>query len=408
MVLRPEVRPGQRVDELSGDADPISRSADAALEDVPHAQLPAQGTNVDGPVLVGERTVARDDQQRVEPRERRDDLFGNPVGEILLPRVTGHVREREHRDRRLVGHRQVDAARRDRRGGQRVRFHGRHGEAVAPSLHRADRLGPEQLAKCRDLDRQVVLLDHHPRPDQREQFVLPDHAVAPIDQRHQHVERPGAQRNGLAGLQHPALIRSDFEASKEVAARHGFPQSGAADSPAEATNICRRPRACERLRTFNSFLSTRRRIMGDIAAIDDGPSDSAGFALPGRGEAARLRVANQRRKGIMDSMNGRFNGRGGVVAVVVGLGTALAAGGCAVLEPSASSYKPPPPGSTFTRVEDNTGSFGKGRQGGEGHHRRTDLEGDGSRSVRQRAGGRLYLTGTVGWSPSSVRRTNPS
>ncbi len=71
----------------------------------------------------------------------------------------------------------------------------------------------------------------------------------------------------------------------------------------------------------------------------------------------------------MDNVNGRFNGRdgafndrGGALAAVVGLGAALAAGGCAVLEPSASSFNPPPPGSTFTRVENNTGSFGRGRR----------------------------------------------
>jgi hypothetical protein len=64
----------------------------------------------------------------------------------------------------------------------------------------------------------------------------------------------------------------------------------------------------------------------------------------------------------MDSTKGRLIGRGGALAAFVGLGTALGAGGCALLEPSASSFNPPQPGSTFARVENNTGSFGKGRR----------------------------------------------
>lgn len=102
--------------------------------------------------------------------------------------------------------------------------------------------------------------------------------------------------------------------------------------------------------------------MGDIAAIDDAAAGGAGFTVARRGEVAPLRVANQRRKGLMNSMNGPFNGRGGALAAVVGLGTALVAGGCAVPGPVANSFNPPPPGSTFTRAENNTGSFGKGRR----------------------------------------------
>jgi hypothetical protein len=64
----------------------------------------------------------------------------------------------------------------------------------------------------------------------------------------------------------------------------------------------------------------------------------------------------------MYSIDGWLKGRRSVSAAVAALGTAFLAGGCAVMEPTASSYNPPPPGSTFTRVEDNTGSFGKGRR----------------------------------------------
>jgi len=64
----------------------------------------------------------------------------------------------------------------------------------------------------------------------------------------------------------------------------------------------------------------------------------------------------------MDSINEKSSGRRGALVAAVGLGTTLLAGGCALMEPSANAFDPPPPGSTFTRVENNTGSFGKGRR----------------------------------------------
>jgi len=64
----------------------------------------------------------------------------------------------------------------------------------------------------------------------------------------------------------------------------------------------------------------------------------------------------------MDSINEKSSGRRGALAAAVGLGATLLAGGCALIEPTASAFDPPPPGSTFTRAENNTGSFGKGRR----------------------------------------------
>ena len=43
------------------------------------------------PALVGEARVARDHEQPAQPREAGDDVFGDPVGEVLLLGVAAHV-----------------------------------------------------------------------------------------------------------------------------------------------------------------------------------------------------------------------------------------------------------------------------------------------------------------------------
>src|SRR6266700_1012140 len=53
-AVRPEMRARQGIDELSGDAHPISRLAHTALEQVPHPPFASDLLHVDGPALIGE------------------------------------------------------------------------------------------------------------------------------------------------------------------------------------------------------------------------------------------------------------------------------------------------------------------------------------------------------------------
>ena len=62
-------------------------------------------------------------------------------------------------------------------------------ELVTAPGNRGDRLRSEQLAQRRHLDLQVVLFDHQSGPDQVEQLVLADDAVALPNQHQQHVDR---------------------------------------------------------------------------------------------------------------------------------------------------------------------------------------------------------------------------
>ena len=87
-----------RVDQLAGDPHPIARPADAALEDVAHAELAADLLDVDGFALVGKGAVASDDEQRLEARQRSDNVLHDAVGEIFLVGIATHVLERQHGD----------------------------------------------------------------------------------------------------------------------------------------------------------------------------------------------------------------------------------------------------------------------------------------------------------------------
>ena len=78
---------------------------------------------IGGLPLVGEGRAAADHAQAREAAERRDQVLGEPVAEVVLPRVAALVGERQDGDdgrgrRRGVGHRRAlrtDAPRRDRR-----------------------------------------------------------------------------------------------------------------------------------------------------------------------------------------------------------------------------------------------------------------------------------------------------
>jgi hypothetical protein len=90
--------PSGGIDELSGDAHSICRFANAPFQQVAHPKLAPDLLRVNGASLVGEARVAGDDEQRLEPGQRRDDVFRNSVGKIILLRIGAQVGEGENSD----------------------------------------------------------------------------------------------------------------------------------------------------------------------------------------------------------------------------------------------------------------------------------------------------------------------
>ena len=93
---------------------PVMRSVEpaflhAAFQHVAHAEFAPDLPDVDRPALVGERGIARDHEQRLEARQRGDDVLHHAVGKIFLLGIAAHVLERQHRDRRFVGERRAPA-----------------------------------------------------------------------------------------------------------------------------------------------------------------------------------------------------------------------------------------------------------------------------------------------------------
>jgi redox-sensitive bicupin YhaK (pirin superfamily) len=62
---------GYRVDQLAGDTQPIARFAHAAFQHIAHAKLASDPLYVDGLALIGERGIARDDEQPDDARQPR-------------------------------------------------------------------------------------------------------------------------------------------------------------------------------------------------------------------------------------------------------------------------------------------------------------------------------------------------
>src|SRR5215216_2538732 len=67
-AIRPQMRPGRRIDELRRDAHPVPHLAHATFEHVVYAQLATDLLHVHGPALVDEARIARDHEQPTEAR----------------------------------------------------------------------------------------------------------------------------------------------------------------------------------------------------------------------------------------------------------------------------------------------------------------------------------------------------
>src|SRR5439155_7958543 len=99
----PKMCPGGGIDELSRDAHSVYRFANAAFQHIAHPKLTPDLLHIDGAPLVCEARIAGDDEQRLETRQRRDDVIDHSIREVVLFRITAHVGEWQNSDGRFVG-----------------------------------------------------------------------------------------------------------------------------------------------------------------------------------------------------------------------------------------------------------------------------------------------------------------
>jgi hypothetical protein len=96
VALSPQVRAVRRVDQLRRDPDPGAAPANAALENITHAELSRGFADVNRTSFVDEARIARDDPKSVELRQSGDDVLDEAIAEIFLLGVTAHVLKGQH------------------------------------------------------------------------------------------------------------------------------------------------------------------------------------------------------------------------------------------------------------------------------------------------------------------------
>ena len=82
--IRPQMPARRRLDQLAGDANARSRFPHTAFQHIAHAEFAPDLFDIDGAALIGKARIARDHEQRFEPRQRGNDVLHHPVGEIFL------------------------------------------------------------------------------------------------------------------------------------------------------------------------------------------------------------------------------------------------------------------------------------------------------------------------------------
>src|SRR5215472_9780301 len=101
-MIRPQMRPGTRVDQLTGNADPITAPAHRPFEQVTDTQFLADPLHIDVLALIRKSRIAGGNKQPADAREGGNDLLDHAVSEIFLLRVTAEIVERQDRERRFV------------------------------------------------------------------------------------------------------------------------------------------------------------------------------------------------------------------------------------------------------------------------------------------------------------------
>src|SRR5579863_585012 len=142
------------IDELPCNPQLRTALSHAAFEHIAHAQLTSDPPDVDWLALVGERRIPRDDEQRLEARQRGNDVFDEAVGKIVLRGIAAQIREGQHRDRRF-GRKLECWLRREQRGWNLRRTFSRETLVVAEG----DPPNPYRFGNVFQLLRSEVLAD---------------------------------------------------------------------------------------------------------------------------------------------------------------------------------------------------------------------------------------------------------
>src|SRR3989442_1083750 len=101
--LRPEVSVGLCVDELRHDPHPIADPPHAAFEECRGLESRPDLFQALLPLLERHHRRARDHLEGADLRQMGDDVFRDPVGEVLVLRVRAEIEERQDRDGRRSG-----------------------------------------------------------------------------------------------------------------------------------------------------------------------------------------------------------------------------------------------------------------------------------------------------------------
>ena len=100
VALRPHLIAIGCVDQLHGDPEAIAGAPDAAVEHAGDAEGLRDSADIDRLALERECRRACSHLQRVNLRQRVQQLFGKAVAEVLVIDVRAHVGERQDRERR--------------------------------------------------------------------------------------------------------------------------------------------------------------------------------------------------------------------------------------------------------------------------------------------------------------------
>ena len=91
------------VDELRVDPHPVLVALHRAFEHIANAKLLADLLGVDMLALVSKSGVAGDDETVADAREFGGEVFGDPVGEIVLRWIAREIGEGQHDDGKMRG-----------------------------------------------------------------------------------------------------------------------------------------------------------------------------------------------------------------------------------------------------------------------------------------------------------------
>ena len=89
-------------------------------------------------------------------------------------------------------------------------------EAITTARDGLDEIAiwPQRLAQCRNLELEIILLDHGPQPYAAQKLVLADKFTAGLDQNDKNIERPATDRYRYPVREKLAAVRIQTKAAK--------------------------------------------------------------------------------------------------------------------------------------------------------------------------------------------------